>query len=79
MSGRWNEDWKKPEGSGVILGGDWQDAGEKNAHRQEISDELVDLVIGGLADDYSESESESKPRSKSRRKRKKDDILLPEI
>ena len=27
MSGRWNEDWKLPEGSGDILGEDWQETG----------------------------------------------------
>ena len=28
MSGRWNEDWKLPEGSGDILGEDWQETEE---------------------------------------------------
>ena len=41
--------------------------------REEISEELVDLVIGGLA------KTDNKPRTKSKRKRKRDDILLPEI
>ena len=67
------EDWQLPEGAGVILGEDWQGAGEGIGHREEISDELVDLVIGGLA------KTDSKPRTKSKRKRKRDDILLPEI
>ena len=67
------EDWQLPEGSGVILGEDWQEAEEEKGRWEEISDELVDLVIGGLA------ETDSKPRTKSKRKRKRDDILLPEI
>ena len=67
------EDWKLPEGSGVILGEDWQEVEEEKGRREEISDELVDLVIGGLA------KTDSKPRTKSKRKRKRDDILLPEI
>ena len=67
------EDWQLPEGSGVILGEDWQEAEEEIGHREEISDDLVDLVIGGLA------KTDSKPRTKSKRKRKRDDILLPEI
>ena len=69
----WNGDWQLPEGSGVILGEDWQEAEEEKGRREEISDELVDLVIGGLA------KTDSKPRTKSKRKRKRDDILLPEI
>ena len=69
----WNEDWQKPEGSGVILGEDWQEAEEEKRRRKEIGEDMVDLVIGGLADTH----STSKPRSKRRRKR--DDILLPEI
>ena len=69
----WNGDWQLPEGSGVILGEDWQEAEEEIGHREEISDDLVDLVIGGLA------KTDSKPRTKSKRKRKRDDILLPEI
>ena len=88
MSEKWNEDniqeaekseetrngdWQLPEGSGVILGEDWQEAEEEKGRREEISDELVDLVIGGLA------KTDSKPRTKSKRKRKRDDILLPEI
>ena len=67
------EDWQLPEGSGVILGEDWQEAEEEKGRREEISDELVDLVIGGLA------KTDNKPRTKSKRKRKRDDILLPEI
>ena len=69
----WDGDWQMPEGSGVILGEDWQEAEEEKGRREEISDELVDLVIGGLA------KTDSKPRTKSKRKRKRDDILLPEI
>ena len=72
-----------PEGSGEILDENWQEAEKKNGGREEISEEQVDLVIGGLAKPYSKSESESKPESKpeskSKRKRKRDDILLPEI
>ena len=77
MSERWREDWKLPEGSGDILGEDWQEAEEKQGGREEISEDLVDLVIGGLA----EIDSESKPKTKTRtrRKKKRDDILLPEI
>lgn len=71
----WNEDLQLPEGSGVILGEDWPNAKEENGHREEISEELVDLVIGGLAD----TDSKSRRKSESRRKRKRDDILLPEI
>ena len=71
--GSWDEDWQLPEGSGEILGEDWQEAEEEKGRREEISDELVDLVIGGLA------KTDSKPRTKSKRKRKRDDILLPEI
>ena len=67
------EDWPLPEGSGVILGEDWQEPEEAKGSREEISEELVDLVIGGLA------KTDSKPRTKSKRKRKRDDILLPEI
>ena len=67
----WNEDRQLPEGSGVILGEDWQKAEELQGSRKEIGEDLVDLVIGGLADTYSQSTS--------RRKRKRDDILLPEI
>ena len=69
----WDGDWQMPEGSGVILGEDWQETEEEKGRREEISDELVDLVIGGLA------KTDSKPRTKSKRKRKRDDILLPEI
>lgn len=69
----WDGDWHLPEGSGVILGEDWQEPEEAKGSREEISDELVDLVIGGLA------KTDSKPRTKSKRKRKRDDILLPEI
>ena len=69
----WDGDWHLPEGSGVIVGEDWQEPEEAKGSREEISDELVDLVIGGLA------KTDSKPRTKSKRKRKRDDILLPEI
>ena len=69
----WNEDWQKPEGSGVILGEDWQEAEAEKGHKEEISDELVDLVIGGLA----RTNSKSRPRTRSKGKR--DDIFLPEI
>ena len=71
--GSWKEDGQLPEGSGAILGEDWQEAEAEKGHKEEISDELVDLVIGGLA------KTDSKPRTKSKRKRKRDDILLPEI
>ena len=67
----WNEDWQKPEGSGVILGEDWQEAEAEKGHKEEISDELVDLVIGGLSKTYS--------KSRTRSKGKRDDIFLPEI
>ena len=77
MSKLWNEDWKMPEGSGDILGEDWQEAEEEKGRREEISEDLVDLVIGGLAEIDSESRPKNKTRSK--RKRKRDDILLPEI
>ena len=69
----WDGDWHLPEGSGVILGEDWQEPEEAKGSREEISEELVDLVIGGLA------KTDSKPKTKSKRKRKRDDILLPEI
>ena len=69
----WNEDWQKPEGSGVILGEDWQEAEEAKGRKEEISDDLVDLVIGGLANTYSKS------KSRTRSKSKRDDIYLPEI
>jgi len=69
----WNEDWQLPEGSGVILGEDWQKAEGEKGHKEEISDEQVDLVIGGLA------RTSSKSRSRTRSKGKKDDIFLPEI
>ena len=62
------EDWPLPEGSGVILGEDWQEPEEAKGSREEISEELVDLVIGGMA--------KTDRKSRSRRKRKKDDILL---
>ena len=71
--GSWKEDGQLPEGSGAILGEDWQEAEEEKRRRKEIGEDMVDLVIGGLADTH----STSKPRSKRRRKR--DDILLPEI
>ena len=77
MSGRWNEDWKLPEGSGDILGEDWQETEEEKGRREEISDDMVDLVIGGLAE--IDSESKPKKRTRSKHKRKRDDILLPEI
>ena len=77
MSKLWNEDWKMPEGSGDILGEDWQEAEEEKGRREEISEDLVDLVIGGLAE--SDSESRPKTKTRSKRKRKRDDILLPEI
>jgi len=81
MSKPWKTGLWVPEGSGEILDENWQEAEKKNGGREEISEEQVDLVIGGLAKPYSKSESESKskPESKSKRKRKRDDILLPEI
>jgi len=77
----WDIDWQLPEGSGEILGEDWQEAEEADGRRKEIGDDMVDLVIGGLADTYKTSTSTSTSTSKSRsqRKRKRDDILLPEI
>ena len=71
----WNEDWQKPEGSGVILGEDWQGAEAGKGRRKEIGEDMVDMVIGGLAN----SSGTSKSKSTSRRKRKRDDILLPEL
>ena len=75
----WDEDWQLPEGSGEILGEDWQEAEEADGCRKEIGDDMVDLVIGGLADTCKTSTSTSTSKSSSQRKRKRDDILLPEI
>ena len=73
------EDWQLPEGSGEILGEDWQEAEEEKGRGKEIGEDMVDLVIGGLADTCKTSTSTSTTKSSSQRKRKRDDILLPEI
>ena len=75
----WDGDWQMPEGSGVILGEDWQEAEEEKGRGKEIGEDMVDLVIGGLADTCKTSTSTSTTKSSSQRKRKRDDILLPEI
>ena len=75
----WDIDWQLPEGSGEILGEDWQEAEEEKGRRKEIGEDKVDLVIGGLADTCKTSTSTSTSKSRSQRKRKRDDILLPEI
>ena len=75
----WNGDWQLPEGSGEILGEDWQEAEEEKRRKKEIGEDKVDLVIGGLADTCKTSTSTSTSKSSSQRKRKRDDILLPEI
>ena len=77
--GSWDEDWQLPEGSGEILGEDWQEAEEEKGRRKEIGEDMVNLVIGGLADTCKTSTSTSTSKSSSQRKRKRDDILLPEI
>ena len=69
----WDEDWQLPEGSGAILGEDQQEAKEENENRQEIGEDMVDQVIGGLA------KTNSTSTSNSNRKKKRDDILLPEL
>ena len=71
--GSWNEDGQLPEGSGAILGEDQQEAKEENENRQEIGEDMVDQVIGGLA------KTNSTSTSNSNRKKKRDDILLPEL
>ena len=77
--GSWDEDWQLPEGSGEILGEDWQEAEEEKGLKKEIGEDMVDLVIGGLADTCKTSTPTSTSKSSSQRKRKRDDILLPEI
>ena len=64
----WNKDWKKPEGSGVILDENGQMA--ESVQREQISEDLVDLVTGGLG--VARNQAKQK-------KKKRDDILLPEI
>ena len=52
---------------------------EEKGRRKEIGEDMVNLVIGGLADTCKTSTSTSTSKSSSQRKRKRDDILLPEI